>query len=43
MSSSQQSPADRDYLASLCERYEMYGSVGSDFHSEGPWRDLDLI
>lgn len=42
VSSSQQSPADRDYLASLCERYEMYGSVGSDFHSEGPWRDLGL-
>lgn len=40
VSSCQQGLNDRDYLASLCRQYEMLGSVGSDFHSEGPYRDI---
>lgn len=40
VSSCQQGLNDRDYLARLCRQYEMLGSVGSDFHSEGPYRDI---
>lgn len=40
VSSCQQGLNDRDYLASLCRQYDMLGSVGSDFHSEGPYRDI---
>ena len=46
VASCQQSPNERDYLASLSRQYELYASVGSDFHSEGPYRcigrNLDL-
>ncbi len=40
VSNSQQSPLDRDYLMSLCVKYELYASLGSDFHNEGIYRDL---
>lgn len=42
VSSSQQSPDDRRYLADLCTRYDMLASCGSDFHTENRWRDLGL-
>ena len=42
ISSSQQSPSERDYLKNLALRYDFYGSLGSDFHSLKPYRDLGL-
>ncbi len=40
VSSSQQKQQDRDYLVQLCHKYEMYASLGSDFHNEGIHREL---
>lgn len=40
VSSSQQRPIDRDYLEELCLRYDLYASLGSDFHHDGIYRDL---
>lgn len=40
VSSSQQKPGDRDYLKQLCEQFGFAASSGSDFHEEGPFRDL---
>ncbi len=40
VSSAQQKPTDRDYVANLCQQYELLASLGSDFHSEGMYRDL---
>ena len=40
VASSQQKPTDREYLTHLCEQYELLASLGSDFHAEGPYRDL---
>ncbi|SRR5574344_181329 len=42
VSSSQMRPSDRDYLASLCEKYDFVASLGSDFHSLGQYRELGL-
>lgn len=42
VSSSQMRPSDRDYLASLCEKYDFLASLGSDFHSMGNYRELGL-
>ncbi|MGN0903116.1 MAG: hypothetical protein ACI4M9_07510, partial [Succinivibrio sp.] len=33
-------PSDRDYLKDLCLKYDFYASLGSDFHTEGPFREL---
>ena len=45
VASAQQRPADRQYLADLCQRFDLLASVGSDFHAAGTWRDpgLNLI
>lgn len=40
VASSQQKPVDREYLVELCQRFEMQASLGSDFHTEGYYRDL---
>lgn len=40
VASAQQRPADRDYLAQLCGRFDLFASAGSDFHQAGVWRDL---
>lgn len=40
VSSSQQKETDRAYLAELCNKFELYASLGSDFHNEGIHRDL---
>lgn len=40
VSSAQQKPMDREYLTNLCRQYELFASVGSDFHSEGMYREL---
>ena len=42
VSSSQMRPCDRDYLATLCQKYDFYASLGSDFHAVGPFRELGL-
>lgn len=39
---SQMSPNDLAYMSSLCDRYEFMASLGSDFHHEGPFRELGL-
>lgn len=40
IASSQQKPVDREYLIELSKRFELMGSLGSDFHNEGCYRDL---
>ena len=40
VSNCQQRPCDREFLADLARQYELLASVGSDFHSAQPWRDL---
>ena len=40
VSSCQQSEADRTYLTELCQQFEMYASLGSDFHHDNYYRDL---
>ena len=40
VSSAQQRPCDRQYLAELCGRFDLLASVGSDFHCQGAWRDV---
>ncbi len=42
VSSSQMSPNDLSYMQSLCLQYDFYASLGSDFHHEGPFRELGL-
>ena len=42
VSSPQMSPSDYDYLCSLCQKYGFMASFGSDFHNEGPYRELGL-
>ena len=39
-----QSPSEVVELSHLAEEFELYGSIGSDFHSPGkPWADLGKI
>ena len=40
VASAQQRPCDRQYLAQLCQRFDLLASLGSDFHVQGAWRDL---
>ena len=37
-----QSMGERNYLADLSCKYELYASLGSDFHTISPWRDLGM-
>lgn len=39
---SQMSPNDLNYMTSLCKKYDFLASLGSDFHHEGPFRELGL-
>lgn len=36
----QQSPGQREALAGFAKEYQLYASVGSDFHYPGAWREL---
>ena len=40
VASSQQKPADHEYLCELCKKYDFLASLGSDFHNIGPYREL---
>lgn len=40
VSSGQQTPQQRDWLAQLAEQYGLFASAGSDFHNPGRWREL---
>ncbi len=39
---SQMSRNDLDYMSTLCRKYDFMASLGSDFHHEGPFRELGL-
>ncbi|WP_278515208.1 PHP domain-containing protein [Succinivibrio dextrinosolvens] len=39
---SQMSLNDLNYMATLCRKYDFMASLGSDFHNEGPFRELGL-
>lgn len=39
---SQMSQNDLNYMTSLCKKYDFMASLGSDFHNEGPFRELGL-
>ena len=40
VSTGQQAPHQRQYLASLANQYDLLASAGSDFHNPGRWREL---
>lgn len=40
VSSCQQKPSERDFLANLCLSFDLLASAGSDFHLDGAWREL---
>lgn len=42
VSNCQQKPDERQYLARLCQEFELYASMGSDFHNEGTYRELGM-
>ena len=39
---SQMSLNDLNYMSTLCRKYDFMASLGSDFHNEGPFRELGL-